>query len=164
LRFEVKPESASPGEQVQFRDGAFVLNGRFRIEFQSPKAGHLYLLSESAKSPQGMTILFPSGLASGGSSYVSAAMLVTAPRESWYSPDPGRQRLWLVWSDYAVEELENAEQWANDADKGAIRDRASRTDIRTLLSSLPRSRFIPSDGTIRAEGGRAALSIDFETR
>jgi serine/threonine protein kinase len=95
---------------------------RVRLNVSSPQAGYLYILNEAPSGANSLTILFPSPTANGGSASLTPNRPVQIPEKSWFRLDQeeGTEKIWLVWSESAVPELEAVKEFANAKDQGVI--------------------------------------------
>jgi hypothetical protein len=123
-----------PGEVV------FSAGDRVRFVFSSPQAGLLYVINESP-SPKGgvasFNILFPSPTSNNGTARLTAGQQVQIPERGdgfVFDAEEGTEKLWLVWSASAVDELEALKRWANLEDNGEIKDAAQTTSLREFLT------------------------------
>lgn len=112
---------------------------RIRLVFGSPQPGHLYLINEGPSTINGLpdyNILFPTPTANGGSSALSAGQQIQIPEISWFTFDQerGSEKLWLIWADRSVAELEALKALVNPKDRGAVKDINQITTIKSLLS------------------------------
>ena len=143
----------------EFRDGKYkkpyVLAGEInfeagdqvRLNIGTPEPGHLYILSEGPR--EGTTVsefnlLFPSPSANNGSAYLAANQQAQIPEESWFRFDKqeGVERLWLVFAESAVPELESVKEFANKKARGLITDMTKNKLVQDFLTS--HSAFKPS--------------------
>jgi serine/threonine protein kinase len=136
----------------EFRDGKYkkpyVLAGEInfeagdqvRLNVGTPEPGHLYILSEGPR--EGTTVsefnlLFPSPSANKGSAYLAANQQAQIPEESWFRFDKqeGVERLWLVFAESAVPELESVKEFANKKARGLITDMTKNKLVQDFLTS-----------------------------
>jgi serine/threonine protein kinase len=110
---------------------------RIRLHFTAPRTGFLYLVSEAPAET------------SGGSPYnliaatqLEAAQETQVPEASWFQFDAekGEERLWIVWSDGRIPELDSSRPFMNPDDKGTIRDAAISGGVAAFLTSHAASR------------------------
>ncbi len=82
-------------------------------------------------------ILFPSSTANNGSQFLAADQQILIPQKSWFQFDEqaGVERLWLVFSEVAVPELESVKEFANEQSKGLITDMTQNKRINDFLTS-----------------------------
>ena len=119
---------------------SFEARDRIRLNIRAPQAGHLYILSEGPR--EGATvpefvILFPSQTANNGSSLLAAEQQITIPEQTWFEFDTqeGVERLWLVFAEDAVAELESVRQFANPQSRGLITDMTQNRLVHNFLTS-----------------------------
>lgn len=123
-----------PGEVV------FSPGDRVRLTFNSPQPGSLYVINESPALAGGTTafnILFPSPTSNSGSAQLMANQQVQIPERGdgfIFDAEEGTEKLWLIWSARAVDELEALKGWANPQDKGEIKDAVQATSLREFLT------------------------------
>jgi serine/threonine protein kinase len=108
---------------------------KFRLNGVGPQTGYFYLLNEVPASGGaiGYSLLFPSPSINNGSARMSARQPI---QTGWYllSGGDGTERLWLVWAEQAVSELEAVKGAVNPKDKGVINDQNQLHAIRELLN------------------------------
>ncbi len=148
----------------------FEENYRIRVHVRSPQPGYLYILNEgptTSATPEFVT-LFPSETANKGSSFLTAGDVVPIPEESWikFDSQQGVEKLWVVFSENAVPELEAVKQFANKQTKGLITDVAQNKNVQTFLTnpSLPQSRAEKGETltTVKAAGKLLVYAVKLE--
>jgi hypothetical protein len=84
-----------------------------------------------------LNILFPSGTANNGSAQVKADQPVDIPEVTWLRMDvqPGTEKVWLVWADQPLAELEAAGKYASPPHNGEIKDRKLSADVEAFLKT-----------------------------
>jgi hypothetical protein len=119
---------------------SFEARDRIRLNIRAPQAGHLYILSEGPRD--GVTvpefvILFPSPTANDGSSLVAADQQIAIPEQTWFQFDTqeGVERLWLVFAEDGVAELESVRRFANEQSRGLITDMTQNRVVHEFLTS-----------------------------
>jgi hypothetical protein len=137
-------ESVSAGDLVRF-------------SFESPQGGFLYVLNESPPDADGRTsfnVLFPSPTSNQGSARVPAGGRVLIPASGdgfQVDGEEGAERLWLVSSTNAINELDAVAHWANPRDQGEIRSAEDVELVRGFLvrhaSPAPQVQLIEGEGT-----------------
>ena len=136
-------------------DDVYGAGWRFRVNVQAPTSGYLYVLGDEAPRPGN-----PTGLA-----LLYAVPQNTAPRSregatlttDWFvfAGPPGRERLWLVWSDMPIDELASVASIVNPSrDGGVIRDANRGERIRALLTDAAQP--LP---TIARDGGAVRATV-----
>lgn len=142
---------------------------QIRVTVRSQQAGHLYILNEGPASTQPeFVVLFPSTTANDGSSLLAAGQAVQIPERSWFKFDQqqGVEKLWLVFSEDAVPELEAMKTFANTQTRGLITDPAQNTAVQKFLSSYSVSKPTSEKGetltTLKAPGKVLVYAIRLE--
>ena len=122
----------------------FEADYRIRVHVRSPQPGYLYVLSEgptTSATPE-YVVLFPSETANKGSPFLNAGQVGQIPEQSWlkFDEQQGVEKLWLVFSEDAVPELEAVKQFANRKTKGLITDVTLNKKVQNVLTnpSLPK--------------------------
>jgi serine/threonine protein kinase len=122
-----------PGEMI------FQEDYQIRVNMRSSQTGHLYVLNEgpSESSAPEFVAVFPSSTANNASSLVRAEQVVQIPEQSWlkFDKEQGVEKLWLVFSEDAVPELEAVKEFANRQTQGLITDPAQNNLIQNFLST-----------------------------
>ncbi|MEN3332006.1 MAG: eukaryotic-like serine/threonine-protein kinase [Blastocatellia bacterium] len=124
-----------PGEVI------FSPGDRVRLTFSSPQIGLLYVINESPALKGGsiaFNILFPSPTSNHGSAQLAAGQPMQIPERGdgfILDAEGGTEKLWLVWSAKAIDELEALKRWANPQDKGEIKDANQIAALREFLTS-----------------------------
>jgi serine/threonine protein kinase len=113
---------------------------RVRLNVRSPQPGYLYILNEGPSSADGSSsfvVLFPSTTANDGLSRLAENQRVEIPEQSWFQFDAeqGTEKLWLVFSDKIVPELEAVKQFANKKDQGLIKDAGLNARVQEFLTA-----------------------------
>jgi hypothetical protein len=113
---------------------------RVRLNVRSPQPGHLYILSEGPRkgsaAPE-FVFLFPSSTANKGSSLLAAEKAVELPERSWWKFDKeqGVERLWLIFAEEAVPELEDLKGFASTKTSGLVTDPAKNKSVQDLITA-----------------------------
>jgi serine/threonine protein kinase len=131
----------SPGEKAMqvTGDTVFSAGDRVRLAFMSSQAGHLYIFNESprrAGGPRSVNVLFPSPTSNDGSARLDGGQTVTIPDRGdgfVFDKEQGVERLWIIWSAGAQPRLDEMKGWANERDRGEIKDAADVDDLDTFL-------------------------------
>ena len=124
----------NPGGAPFDSDGAqliFTAGDQVRLNLSSPQSGYLYVINEGPSQTVGLpvfNVLFPDMTINGGSAQISANQPIQFPQPSgkpeqdWFifDKEEGVEKLWLIWSERSVPELENVKGWGNPKDKGVI--------------------------------------------
>ena len=111
---------------------------RVRLNVSSQQPGFLYILNEGPAAAPGTSsfvVLFPSTTANDGLSHLAENQRVEIPQTSWFQFDAeqGTEKLWLVFSAQAVPELEAVKQFANQQDRGLIKDAGLSARVQEFL-------------------------------
>jgi serine/threonine protein kinase len=114
---------------------------RIRLHLTSSQTGRLYLLNEGppAEADQIPTynVLFPSETANKGSALLRENQQIQIPEESWFQFDEqqGTEKIWVVWAEKEVPEMEAIKGFANPKDRGAVSSPALRTAVNEFLKA-----------------------------
>jgi serine/threonine protein kinase len=113
---------------------------RIRLNISSAQTGRLYLLNEGppeADRTPTFNVLFPSTTANNSSALLKENQQIQIPRESWFQFDEqqGTERIWLVWADKDVPELEAVKGFANPSDRGVISSPGLRMAVSQFLKA-----------------------------
>lgn len=122
-----------PGEMI------FEADYQIRVNVRSPQSGYLYVLNEGPASGEPeFVVLFPSPTANSGSPFLAAGQTVQLPEQSWFKFDTqqGVEKLWLVFSEDAVAELEAVKHFASERTRGLVTDPAQNKAIQQFLASV----------------------------
>ena len=158
-RFTVTPPPAPVAERTltywitvqKYKDGkpyqdSFTLAGeinfeqnyQIRVSVRSPQPGFLYVLNEGPESGQPEFVMaFPSVTANNDSPFLPAGQVVQIPEKTWlqFDKEQGVEKLWLVFSEDKVPELETARQFATAKTKNLITDAAQNKIIKNFLTT-----------------------------
>lgn len=118
----------------------FEAGDQVRVNVRTPEAGHLYIVNEGPRGRETVpefNFLFPSSTANKGSSLLAADQQIQIPETSWYRFDTqeGVERLWLIFSEDAVPELESVKQFASKKAGGLIADMTQNKLVHDFLTS-----------------------------
>jgi len=112
---------------------------RIRLNFTSAQSGRLYLLNQGPAADQTPTfnLMFPSETANNGSALIKENQQIQIPQQSWFQFDEqqGTEKIWVVWSEKDVPELEAVKGFANSKDRGAIGSPGLRTAVNEFLKA-----------------------------
>lgn len=109
---------------------------QIRVSVRSPQPGYLYALNEGPEPGQPEFIMaFPSVTANNNSPFLPAGQVVQIPEKTWlqFDQEQGVEKLWLVFSQDPVPELETARQYATPKTKNLIVDAAQNKIIKNFL-------------------------------
>ena len=130
----------------------FELSDEVRLHISSPQAGHLYILNEGPQDSSATTangtavsqfiVLFPSPTANKGASLLSAAHELQIPEETWFTFDKeqGVERVWLIFSEDEIPELEVLKKFASPKTRGLVTDPAQNKAIQAFLMTNYKSK------------------------
>jgi len=121
------------------REMIFEEDYQIRLSFSSPQAGHLYILNEGpvATSAPEFNVVFPSSTANKGSSLIAAGQVMQIPEASWlkFDAQQGTEKLWLIFSEDVVPELESLKEFANPQTQGLITDPVRNKLVQDFLKA-----------------------------
>jgi serine/threonine protein kinase len=116
----------------------FEQNYQIRVSVRSPQPGYLYVLNEGPESGQlGFVVVFPSVTANNNSPFLAAGQIVQIPEKTWlqFDKEQGVEKLWLVFSEDAVPELETARQFASPQTRNLITDAGQNKIVQNFLNT-----------------------------
>jgi serine/threonine protein kinase len=128
-------------EAFRLRDDInFEKDYRIRLNIASSQSGRLYLLNEGpagADQTPTFNVMFPSETANNGSALVNENQQIQIPEQSWFQFDAqqGTERIWVVWSEKDVPEMEAIKGFANSKDRGVITSPGLRTAVNQFLKA-----------------------------
>jgi serine/threonine protein kinase len=142
---------------------------QIRVNVRSPQSGYLYVLNEGPTSgdPE-FVVLFPSSTANNGLPFLAAGQTVKIPEESWISFDTqqGVEKLWLVFAEDAVTELEAVKHFASKRTRGLVTDPAQNKLVQNFLNthSATKPRYEKSETltTLKASDKLLVYAIKLE--
>jgi len=148
----------------------FEASYQIRVHIRSPQPGYLYVLNEgpTTSAPPEFVVVFPSETANNGSSFLRAGQVVQIPEKTWleFDKQQGIEKLWLVFSEAAVPELEALKQFANRQTKGLITDVSQNKNVQNFLSnpSLPKPGAEKGESltTVKASGKLLVYAVKLE--
>ena len=153
-----------PGEMI------FEEDYQIRLSFSSPQAGHLYILNEGpvATSVPEFNVVFPSPTANKGSSLIAAGQVTQIPEQTWlqFDAQQGTEKLWLIFSENAVPELESLKEFAGPATKGLVADPARNKVVQSFLNTHSETKSSVEKGerltTLKTPGNLLVHAIKLE--
>lgn len=128
-------------DPIRLRDDInFEKDYRLRLNVASSQSGYLYLLNEGPELDGGTpsyVVMFPTAATDQLSARLEGNEQVQIPEQSWFRFDEqaGTEKIWLVWADRAVDQLEAVKHFANPRDKGLVADAGLRAGIDEFLKS-----------------------------
>ena len=136
-----------PGSKqfLTFDNVIFGAGDQIRLYIGSPQPGALYIINEGPTQTDGLpnyNILFPDTQIKGGSSKIQAGQIVQFPapsgnlNEDWFIFDheEGIEKIWLVWSEQAIPELEAFISQINPNHRGSIVNSKQRASVAHYLT------------------------------
>ena len=140
-------------------DDTFQSGQRFRLRLAPAQPGFVYVINEGAGRNQAVWLLHPRH---GQSAFVPPESKYT----EWYVFDehPGTERLWLVWAERPLDEMERALRATRD---GELKDAGVARSIRTWIHNLPKAspqRQRNGNYTIQLHGAGGVLADLLELR
>ena len=153
-----------PGEMI------FEQDYQIRLSFSSPQAGHLYILNEGptpSAAPE-FNVVFPSSTANQGSSLIAAQQVTQIPGQSWlrFDAQQGTEKLWLVFSEDAVPELEAVKEFAGPQTQGLIADPTRNKAVQQFLKTHSETKATVEKGerltTLNSSGKLLVHAIKLE--
>ncbi|MGH9800074.1 MAG: protein kinase domain-containing protein, partial [Blastocatellia bacterium] len=132
-----KSPVAHPGE-INFKPG-----DQLCLDLTSSQDGFFYLLSEDPETKDGLPLynmLFPDMNQAGANTPSLKAnqhLSLPSPQPPWYPiyGGVGTEKLWLIWSDHSIADLETARRWLNDKDHGEIKDTSEIKAIQQFINN-----------------------------
>ena len=146
---------------------------QIRLNINGPKSGYLYILNEGPHEkgkPAEFVVLFPSPKSNGGSALINDNERIQIPENSWitFDQEKGTERVWLVFCQNAVADLEPIRTFVNDETKGLITDSSVRDRVQQFLRSHSTEKPIVEQNTeqrqtrITSTGDILVHAIDLE--
>ena len=113
---------------------------RIRLSVTSAQTGRLYLLNEGpagADQTPTFNVMFPTETANNGSPLVNGNQQIQIPQQSWFQFDEqqGTEKIWMVWAEKDVPELEAVKGFVNSKDRGVISSPGLRTAVNQFLKA-----------------------------
>jgi len=113
---------------------------RIRLSIKSPESGRLYLLNEgppAADQTPTFNVMFPTTSANNSSAVLTANQQIQIPQQSWFQFDEqqGTEKIWLVWAEKDVPELEAVNGFANPKDRGVVSSPRLRSALNEFLKT-----------------------------
>ena len=142
-----KKPSGDPIELTGGISGETYFNSGDRIRFfvTSADDGHVYMINE--ESPDKYNVIFPSPEGNGQSSRIKANAVV-ATSECSFDRKTGTEKVWIVWSVEAIEELEESvRRWGNSADQGEIKEPLMAESVSKLFQDGPATKMLVESDT-----------------
>jgi len=154
-----------PGEII------FEQDYQIRVNIRSPQNGHLYVFNEGpakgTAQPE-FVVVFPTSTANKGSSQIEAEQVVQIPEQTWlqFDAEQGTEKLWLVFAEQALPELELARGFASERTRMLITDPQQNRDLQNFLNNASVSRPTSERGdrqtTLKVPGKLLVYPIKLE--
>jgi hypothetical protein len=144
----------------------FTVGDALRFNFSSPQDGFLYIISEAPK-PNPKTglpfynLLFPAPAITDAPT-VKARQKIFIPAENSFYPiddEEGTEKLWLVWSERPVSEMEQVRKWHNPTDGGEIKDDGEIKLVQEFLQRGARPTATKEEEHVSLKGGQNGLLV-----
>lgn len=135
-----------PATQINFEAGYHVW-----VHVSSERPGFLYIINEGPELEKNLpsyVTLFPSPTANNGKAELVANKQIAIPEVGdgfFFDKDQGTEKLWLIWADKSLPQLEDVKSLANPKDKGQISDPAQ---IRRVQDLIVKHQEIPAAAAI----------------
>jgi serine/threonine protein kinase len=131
---------------------------RIRLNITSSQSGRLYLLNEGPpESDQTPTfnVMFPSETTNHNSAVLTENQQIQIPQQSWFQFDEqqGTEKIWLVWAEQDVPEMEAIKGFANSKDRGVI----SSPGLRMAVSEFLKTHSSPIASVERDENKKETI-------
>jgi serine/threonine protein kinase len=136
----------NPGAQPFASNGDVIFKegDQVRLNVSSTQAGYLYVINEGPEltgNPPEFVVMFPDA---GGSAQVDAGQTIqipspsVKPEDDWFAfnEEVGVEKIWLIWSERSVAEMEEIKRWANPKDKGLVGDPSQVSAVAQYLKTL----------------------------
>ena len=160
------------GAAFQLADSNIIFNPKYQIKLNvaTPQPGYIYVLNEAATGSREAPVyimLYPSD--TDKQKGATTRVVIPEPEDEWIEFDNnlGTEKLWLVWSESPVSELEAVKDLAN-RQRGEVRDEAQAKAIQAVLmkhSSANPHKEVDSEAkqtTVKAQGSVIAYSLSLE--
>jgi hypothetical protein len=127
---EYKEPFESTGREI-FENG-----WRFRMNVSAPRAGYLYILNEGLndRGAKAYTVLFPTD----NNAHIEPKQVIQIPKQPRYlffTGEAGTEKIWLIWSEKPVAEMEALKGLVNPRNQGEVSNVAQADSVRTFLAS-----------------------------
>lgn len=130
----------------------FTPGDELRLKISSPQDGHLYVIGEGPQ-PDPKTglplynLLFPSDKTQAAVKAAQTTFLPSADGPGFFvDKEKGAEKIWLIWSQKSLPDLEQLKKWYNPQDLGAINDNSTAMRLRELLQGEQGARPIAEKG------------------
>ena len=124
---------------------------RIRLNVSSPQTGHLYVLNEgpakAGAAPQYIAV-FPKSTSNNGSEVLTANQSIKIPDPTWlkFDEEQGVEKVWLVFSEQPLPEMERIKPFASQETAGLITDAELNKTLQTFLTFHSTNQVIAEKG------------------
>ncbi|HEX6042903.1 MAG TPA: serine/threonine-protein kinase [Pyrinomonadaceae bacterium] len=130
---------------------------RIRLNVSSAQTGHLYVLNEGPATTGAQpeyNAVFPTSTANNGSEVLTANQSIKIPYPSWlkFDEEQGVEKLWLVFSEQPLPEMDRVKSFASRETIGLITDAEVNKALHTFLNSH-------STNKVTAEKGETVTTV-----
>jgi serine/threonine-protein kinase len=137
-------------------DTVFKAGDEVRLRISVPQAGYLYVVNEGperANKPPDFGPMYPNA---SESAQIAANQTIQIPTPSgnpdveWFvfNTEAGVEKIWLIWSERSVAEMEAIKRWNNPIDEGVIKDPSQLIATARYLKALAVTEAqVEKDGT-----------------
>jgi serine/threonine protein kinase len=142
IRVRLNPKK-NPNQAPALLAGEIIFSAGDELCFaiDSPRDGYLYIINEGPRPVNGLpryNLLFPDPRrfsAEAPSLRMNQPLFIPSEQPPWFPVDAeqGVERLWLIFSDRIVPEMETIRKWLNERDGGEIKDAAEIGATRQFL-------------------------------
>ncbi|MGH9847361.1 MAG: protein kinase domain-containing protein [Blastocatellia bacterium] len=143
IRVRLNPKK-NPNQAPAVLAGEIIFSAGDELCFaiNSPQDGYLYIINEGPRPVNGLpryNVLFPDPRrfsAEAPSLRMNQPLFIPSERPPWFPVDAeqGAEKLWLVWAERPVGEMESVRKWLNDRDGGEIKDEAEIRAVEQFLN------------------------------
>ncbi|MDX6709824.1 MAG: eukaryotic-like serine/threonine-protein kinase [Blastocatellia bacterium] len=108
----------------------------FRLDISTQKPGYLYLLNEGLdnKGAPLYTVLYPTN-EDARLGAQQAVQIPKAPQFYYLLGEAGTEKIWAVWAEKPVPEMEALKGLVNEKDQGEVRDPAQAEKVRSFFAA-----------------------------
>lgn len=117
----------------------FEQKDQIRLNIRSPQDGHLYVINEAPRenaATSDYVVLFPSPATNNGYSFLPAERELQFPDPTWlrFDEQQGVERLWLVFAEDPLPQLEQLKGLVNPETRGQVTEATQNKVIRDFLA------------------------------
>jgi serine/threonine protein kinase len=171
IRVRLNPKQ-NPNQPPALLAGEIIFSAGDELcfNFNSPQDGYLYLVNEGPQPANRLpryNLLFPDPkLAGAGAPSLRANQQLFIPSEQppWFPVDEeqGTEKLWIVWAERAVAEMEKIRKWLNEKDGGEVKDADEIRSVQQFLNqnySAARPAAEKGEHQTHLKGGREGVLV-----